>query len=158
VALRAVFDTTVWVSAFRSRTSTSASRLIMRACLGGHVQLVASREILHENIEVLMRPLHRLPIEDVLELGVFLARTAHIVELEGAPQGCRDPHDDMFLETARRGGAEYVVTFDRDLLDKGLVACLEADGIRVVSIAAFLQELRTRGIVSGNTVMPKAYG
>ena len=54
----------------------------MRACLGGHVQLVASREILHENIEVLMRPLHRLPIEDVLELGVFLARTAQIVELE----------------------------------------------------------------------------
>jgi predicted nucleic acid-binding protein len=64
----------------------------------------------------------------------------------------------MFLETARRGGAEYVVTFDRDLLDNDLVACLEADGIRVVSIAAFLQELRTRGIVSGNTVMPKAYG
>jgi putative PIN family toxin of toxin-antitoxin system len=156
VALRAVFDTTVWMSAFRSRTSTSASRLIMRACLSGHVQLVASREILHENIEVLMRPLHRLPLEDVLEFGVFLARTAHVVELEGAPQGCRDPNDDMFLETARRGGAEYVVTFDRDLLHEDLVARLEADGIHVVSIAAFLQELRDAAIVRGNTVMPRA--
>jgi len=156
VPLRAVFDTTVWMSAFRSRIPTSASRLIMRACLGGHVQLVVSREILHENVEVLMRPLHRLPLEDVLEFGVFLARTALIVELEGVPQGCRDPNDDMFLETARRGSAEYVVTFDRDLLDQDLIARLEFDAIRVVSIPAFLQELRTRGIVTENTVMPKA--
>jgi predicted nucleic acid-binding protein len=102
-----------------------------------------------------MRPVHHLPLEDVLEFGVFLARTAHVVELEGVPQGCRDPNDDMFIETARRGEAEYVVTFDRDLLDKDMVERLEVDGIRVVSIATFLRELRARGVVSGNTVMPK---
>jgi len=62
----------------------------------------------------------------------------------------------MFLETARRGGAEYVVTFDRDLLHEDLVARLEADGIHVVSIGAFLQELRNAAIVRENTVMPRA--
>ena len=64
----------------------------------------------------------------------------------------------MFIETARRGEAEYVVTFDRDLLDKDFVERLEVDGIRVVSIATFLRELRARGIVSGNTVIPKTSG
>lgn len=153
--LRAVFDTTVWVSAFRSQSGTSASRLVLRACLNGHVQIVTSRDILRENIEVLMRPVHRLPLEDVLEFGVFLARTADFVELSGVAQGCRDPNDDMFLETARIGAAEYLVTFDRDLLDENLIDALETQGIAVASLAAFLQTLRGRGIVTGDTVMPK---
>jgi len=156
VRLRAVFDTTVWISAFRSRSATSASRLILLACLNGHVQIVTSREILHEHIEVLMRPVHWLPLEDVLEFGVFLARNAALVEISGAAQGCRDPNDDMFLETARVGGAEYLVTFDRDLLDAQLVAALEAEGITVASLATFLHALRDRGIITGDAVMPKA--
>ena len=126
----------------------------MRACLNGHVRLVLSREIVHENIEVLIRPQHRLPLEDVLDFGLYLARTADLVEIEGTPQGCRDPNDDVFLETARKGQAEYVVTFDRDLLEVDLVGRLEADAINVVSIGTFLRELRTRGIVIGNTVVP----
>jgi len=155
VPLRAVFDTTVWMSAFRSRSATSASRLILRACLNGHVQIVTSREILHESIEVLMRPLHRLPLEDVVDFGVFLVRSAHLVELLGVAQGCRDPNDDMFLETARVGAAEYLVTFDRDLLDTHLIGALETEGITVASLATFLHALRLRGIVAGDTVMPK---
>ncbi len=84
---------------------------------------------------------------------VFSSARAHVVELEGVPQGCRDPNDDMFIETARRGEAESVA--DRDPLDKDMVERLEVDGIRVASIATFLRELRARGVVSGNTVIPK---
>jgi putative PIN family toxin of toxin-antitoxin system len=127
----------------------------MRACLNGHVQLILSREIIHENIEVLMRPQHRLPLEDVLDFGLFLARTAQLVEIDGTPQGCRDPNDDIFLETARKGRAEYLVTFDRDLLEPDLVSRLEADAIKVVSIGAFLHELRTRGVIVEDTVVPR---
>ena len=143
------------MSAFRSRSTTSASRLILRACLNGHVQIVTSREIVHENIEVLMRPLHRLPLEDVLEFAAFLVHAGNLVELSGAAQGCRDPNDDMFLETARVGSAEYLVTFDRDLLDPQLVGALEAEGITVASLATFLQVLRARAIVIGDTVLPQ---
>lgn len=102
-----------------------------------------------------MRPLHRLPLEDVLELAAFLIRAGNLVELSGAAQGCRDPNDDMFLETARVGAAEYLVTFDRDLLDPHLVSALETEGITVVSLATFLHVLRARGIVTGDTVLPK---
>ncbi len=137
--VRAVIDTTVLVSAFRSRSATSASRLILTACLNGHVQMVSSRQIIYENIEVLMRPLQRLPVEDVLEFGLFLARSAHLVELSGAPQGCRDPNDDMFVETARLGAAEYLVTFDRDLLDAELVRALEAEALLSRRLVSFFK-------------------
>jgi putative PIN family toxin of toxin-antitoxin system len=119
------------------------------------VQIVTSREILHEHIEVLMRPVHWLPRRRS-RIWVFLARNAALVEISGAAQGCRDPNDDMFLETARVGGAEYLVTFDRDLLDAQLVAALEAEGITVASLATFLHALRDRGIITGDAVMPKA--
>ena len=117
--------------------------------------MVSSRQIIYENVEVLLRPLQRLPVEDVLEFGLFLTRSAHLVELSGAPQGCRDPNDDMFVETARLGAAEYLVTFDRDLLDAKLVRALEAERITVASVGEFLQALRARGIVTEDMVTPR---
>ena len=134
--VRAVIDTTVLVSAFRSRSATSASRLILTACLNGHVQMVSSREIIYENIEVLMRPLQRLPVEDVLEFGLFLAGSAHLVELSGVPQGCRDPNDDHVLATAVAVKAAVIVTGDKDLLTLD-----QFRAVRIVTARAFLTEL-----------------
>lgn len=38
------------------------------------------------------------------------------VEISGTLKACRDPKDDMILETALRGRADAVITGDRDLL------------------------------------------
>lgn len=147
-------DTSVWVGAFRSRRASSGARLILEACLQGHVRLVLSREILHENMEVLLRPDLGLDAADVLAFGLFLARHADVVPITCKPQGCRDPDDDIFLESARLGTAEVLVTHDRDLLASDLVERLGAENIRVLSIGSFVIELRDRGIVVGDAVVP----
>ena len=46
-----------------------------------------------------------------------LADVAEWVAISGARMGCRDRDDDKFLETAIEGGADRLVTGDRDLLE-----------------------------------------
>ena len=43
-------------------------------------------------------------------------RLADWVEVKGESFGCRDPKDDVILETALVGGADAIVTGDKDLL------------------------------------------
>ena len=45
-----------------------------------------------------------------------LEAVAEWVAISGARMGCRDPDDDKFLETTLEGGADCLITGDRDLL------------------------------------------
>ena len=52
---------------------------------------------------------------------------------------CRDQRDDIFLETAILGEAQYAVSRDDDIKrDLDLIAHLRANGVEVVSVAQFL--------------------
>ncbi len=51
---------------------------------------------------------------------------------------CRDPDDNMVLECALEGRAQYIVSGDKDLLD-----LKEFRGIRIVRAAEFLSLLAT---------------
>ena len=55
----------------------------------------------------------------------------------GAKLGCRDPDDDMLLETALMGAADCLVTGDRDLLEMSAF-----QNIPILSPTGFL-DLRT---------------
>jgi len=107
-------------------------------------------------MEVLLRPELGLDAADVLIFGLFLTRHSTFVRVTGRPQGCRDPKDDMFLETARVGEAQMLVTFDNDLLAFDLVERLLAEGVRVLSIGDFVRELREARIVVDDAVVCKA--
>ncbi|MEZ4267708.1 MAG: putative toxin-antitoxin system toxin component, PIN family [Myxococcota bacterium] len=61
---------------------------------------------------------------------------AEWVEISGAPQGCRDPDDDKFLETALVGQAGCIVTGDQDLL-----VLSPFHHVLIVTPAAFLEGL-----------------
>jgi predicted nucleic acid-binding protein len=61
----------------------------------------------------------------------------------------------MFLETARLGEAQMLVTFDNDLLQRDLVERLYAESIRVLSIGDFVRELREAGILVENAIVLK---
>ena len=46
---------------------------------------------------------------------------------------CRDPNDDIVIETAIRGRVEVLVSSDKDILeDANVVALLAAAGVRVL--------------------------
>ena len=51
---------------------------------------------------------------------------------------CRDPDDNMVLECALEGHAQYIVSGDKDLLE-----LKEFRGIRIVRAAEFLNLLTT---------------
>ncbi len=60
----------------------------------------------------------------------------------GSIRECRDPDDDLILETAILGQAQYAVTRDDDIKrDRDLMDHLQARGVTVLSVRQFLEKL-----------------
>lgn len=69
--------------------------------------------------------------------AIYLAQLTTVsawVSIAGAKMGCRDPNDDMFLETALMGDADCLVTGDGDLLEM-----TPHQGIPILTPATFLE-------------------
>ncbi len=142
--MRAVVDTNVWVSALLNPFGAPA--LVMQAFREARFIVIVSQPVLDELRQVLMRPrlIRRLTYHPDLvpELLNLLDTKAVWVEISGDMNLCRDPHDNMFLETAVKGRADYLVTRDDDLKrDPELVQHMTAFGIHVVSVQQFLNQL-----------------
>ncbi len=118
--MRTVLDTNVFVAALRSQSG--AARVVVQAALQRRVALLASPAVFLEYEEVLKRPEHLAASGlDIERIDRFLAGLAVVVvpvDLSFAwrPQ-LSDPADEMFLETAINGRADFIVTFNgRDFL------------------------------------------
>lgn len=102
------------------------SRLLLPASVPGQAvrravqtgQLLISEPTLSELARVLSRRKFD-PYVSVAERQQFLrllGRVAEMVPIIYLIRACRDPSDDMFLELAVNGGADFIVTGDKDLL------------------------------------------
>lgn len=116
--MRAVVDTNVWISARLNPTGHPA--LIRWALEAGRFTLVASPPVLEELARVMLRPriARRYPLgtgEARRLLALLRERADELVEIAGVVRLCRDPRDDMFIETALKGRADVVVSRDDDL-------------------------------------------
>ena len=136
-----VVDTNVWVSAFINPHGHPA--LIREAFIEGQFDVAMSPPLLREIIDVLNRPRLRdkylLAEAEIAEFVELLSARAVRVEPEGQIHECRDPDDDLVLETAILSGARYLVTRDDDMKgDKPLVATMKGRGIEVVTVQQFL--------------------
>jgi putative PIN family toxin of toxin-antitoxin system len=141
--VRAVVDTSVWVRALIEPQGAPAK--VLAAYRAGRFTLVASRPILEELESVLNYPRlvrrFRVP-QAALDLPAYLRRRAELVEIDGSVTVCRDPHDDMFIETAVRSGADYLVSMDKDLYDvPELCEALAQIGIHVMLAHLFVNEV-----------------
>jgi putative PIN family toxin of toxin-antitoxin system len=115
-----VLDTDVLVAALRSRTG--ASWQILSLVVEGKVTALASVPLFPEYEAVLQRQEHRQVLGfSEADVTGFLDNFAALVQpvkphFLWRPQ-LRDPDDEMVLEAAVCGGAEYLVTFNgRDFL------------------------------------------
>ena len=90
----------------------------------------------------------RLGMTEAEVLGAVSAvrDQADLVQLTGDVRLCRDPDDDMVIETALRGHADVLVTRDDDLKGASdLVELLRARGVAVLSVQRFLDLLDAEG-------------
>ena len=140
----AVIDTSVWVSAFLNPRGYPGK--IRYALREGKFNSVSSWSLINELSEVLVRPRlvksRRLQREEIQSYILDVIRLSTVVTVRGSIKLCRDPNDDMVLETAVIGQAAFVVSRDEDLTrDLDLKTNAEKYGIQLVTVNHFWQTL-----------------
>ncbi len=140
----AVVDTNVWVSAFLN-PGGFPDRLLQLA-RSSRFALVTSSSLLEELQQVLCRPrimkIRGTTRTEAERFTRLVASVARIVVISGALRLCRDPDDDLVLETALEGHATHVVSRDEDITrDLDLARQLKAHNIKVTTVSRFLKEL-----------------
>ncbi len=140
----AVVDTSVWVSAFLNPDGYPAR--IYHAARTSQFQIVTSTPLLEELTEVLARPrlvkIRATSLQDIRDYVGGIANVATLVDATGTLTMCRDPDDNILLETAIVGHATHVISRDEDLTrDLTLQQHLKSNGVRLVTVNQFLNEL-----------------
>lgn len=116
--MRVVIDTNVLVSAIIRPQGTTGQ--VLRQLQARRFDLLMSRITFDELVDVLFRPRLRAKyqladttLRPVLRL-IYLRSV--ILQPNEKVTACRDPKDDIYLELAIAGKADYIVTGDADLL------------------------------------------
>jgi len=144
VPVVALVDTNVWISALINPHGYPAR--LKNAWLDGKFQIVVSVALLDELTDVLSRPRirnkYRLKTEEIGEFLRLIAEKSITVTTTGTLRLCRDPDDDLMLETALNGNAIFAVSRDDDLKrDQELISRMLEQGIEVLSVQRFLDRL-----------------
>ncbi len=103
-----VLDTNVVVSAVL--TSAGLERFVLNLALAGRVQWIVSAPILAEYETVLLRPKFPFDRRQVKALLRRIRRDSLLVRPASRANLASDPDDNMFLDCARAGDADYLVT------------------------------------------------
>ena len=141
--MRIVLDTDVLVAALRS--DQDASRQLLLAALNRRFVMLVSVPLMIEYEAVLTRPEHlaaaSITADEVNTILDALAAVLEPVRLAflWRPR-LKDATDEMVLETAVNGTADYVVTFNLKHLGE---AALEF-GLRAITPGAAWREIRER--------------
>jgi putative PIN family toxin of toxin-antitoxin system len=103
--------------------------------------------LLEELADVLHRPRikdkYELRDDEIEEYLRLIAEQAISVEVSGDLKVCRDPDDNLILETAVVGKANYAVSRDDDIkADKDLITHMKARGVKVLTVSQFLRKLK----------------
>ena len=114
---RAVLDTNVLISA--ALRPAGPPRQVIDAVRRENGELLFSDETFDELRTLICRPKFDVYLSQNSR-AIYLAQLKTVsawVSIAGAKMGCRDPDDDMLLETALMGDADCLITGDGDLLE-----------------------------------------
>lgn len=139
--MKAVVDTNIWISSLISTSETSVN--LVDEWRNGKFSVVISEQQIFELYEVLARPKflfkYRVMTRKVAEVVAMIKDKAERVTLTDNIKLCRDPDDNVIIETAIRGKAKYLVTGDKDITeDKKVMSFLSRHGVTVISLSKFL--------------------
>ena len=112
---KAVVDTNIFVSAF---LGSKNAKLIVRDIFTEQFSLIMSHEQLQEIKTVLSRPkfdkyIHPHELDEFISL---LSLKAIMPSNYGRITDCRDAKDNLILEAAIYGNADFIISGDEDLL------------------------------------------
>jgi putative PIN family toxin of toxin-antitoxin system len=132
--VRVVVDTNILVSALINRGKPI--RLVLKL-LEEHT-VILSRQMLAELADVLTRDKFAVKTSQVDRFLALLVRKSKIVTTNSRFKIIsEDPDDDIVLNTAYTGKAQYIVTGDKHLL-----ALEEFKRIKIVKVTQILESLR----------------
>jgi putative PIN family toxin of toxin-antitoxin system len=130
--MRLAVDTNVFVSA---ALKANSSPFAVVRWIDRHDGLLKSAATEEELLQVLQRPRIAAVTDPAFHAGMLmLLAHAELVLITRRIAACRDPHDDKFLELAVNGGAEILISGDKDL-----AALHPFEGIPIVSPAEFVR-------------------
>jgi len=132
---KVVVDTNIFVSAF---LGSKNAKLIVRDILTDQHILIMSREQLVEIKAVLQRPkfckhIHPHELEEFISLLSF---KIIVPSNYGKINDCRDAKDNMILEAAVYGNADFIISGDEDLLILNLYRW-----IKILNPVAFIKQI-----------------
>lgn len=150
--MRVTLDTNVLVSAFISKYGHSADILDLIATFE-EITLVLSEEILEEFTDVMgreeVKTRFRYTMGDVSRYKSGISGIAEIVKVRSSFKAVKDdPEDDIVVNTALDGMADYIVSGDRHLMK-----LRRFKGVRIVGPSAFMA-IVTKGF--GELIIPKS--
>jgi len=135
--MKVVLDTNVLVSAL---IKAGKPRELIFRIIKGKVQLVLSRSILEEFLEVTDDPRVRKYVDedDIIAFLRVLGSIAKMVRVRSRFRVVKeDPDDDVILRTAKDGRADYMASGDKHLLSLG-----EFKGIKILTANEMLKLLK----------------
>ena len=139
--VKVVVDTNIWISSLMASSKTAAT--LVDEWREGKFGIVVSEQQVLELYDVFSRPQflfrYRIDRQEIDDLVSSIAARAERITLKGSIKICRDPDDDIIIETAIRGKAKYLITGDKDITDdKKVLSFLSQHGVSVLSLSKFL--------------------
>lgn len=131
--MRAVFDSNIFVSAIVFPGGRAETALM--SAMDGSVNLIISREIIHETLSVLSRKFSK-DAEELSRVAIFLSNLGQTVRPKTRLKALEDDPDNRILECAIAGKADVIVTGD-----KAMLALREYHGIRIITLRQFIEDI-----------------
>ena len=113
--IKIVVDTNLWISFLMSLPTEQRLRCLL---LSDKIDILFSRELFNELETTAKRRKFRryfdtVQVESLLQM---LVEIVEIIDVRSVVENCRDSEDNFLLALAQDGGADYLITGDRDLL------------------------------------------
>jgi putative PIN family toxin of toxin-antitoxin system len=132
--VKVVIDTNIWISFLLGKSFGDLFGLLEK----NKIQVLSSHRQMEELLSVIDRPKFKrhFDLADEDFLLHFLERETQNTEIKKQYDACRDKKDNFILDIAVNGGADIIVTGDKDLL-----ALNPFEGIEIVTFQEFAKKL-----------------